>query len=91
MVSYAYRCPRCGEFETRLPMGRATATLGCPDCGASAVRRFTAPALRRAATPVDHARERAERSAHEPEVVSAPPPKPVRVSRDPRHARLPRP
>ncbi|ACU96987.1 FmdB family zinc ribbon protein [Saccharomonospora viridis] len=92
MVTYSYRCRQCGDFDVRMPMGEATGAWACPWCGTSAVRRFTAPQVRRGDVAVRRAYEYAERSADEPEVVSAPPPaRPPRVSRDPRHARLPRP
>jgi len=93
MVTYSYRCRECGDFDVRAPMGRATARCSCPRCGASAARRFTVPLVRRGDPAVWRAVESAERSAERPEVVSGPPPGPgaVRVSRDPRHARLPRP
>ncbi|WP_106180972.1 FmdB family zinc ribbon protein [Prauserella shujinwangii] len=96
MATYVYRCARCGDFERQHPMGEAAATRPCPDCGEPAARRYTAPAVRHT-TPSSwsRAREYAQRSAESPEVVSAPPPRGasggVRVSRDPRHARLPRP
>ncbi len=93
MVTYSYRCRQCGDFDVRMPMGEATGAWACPWCGTSAVRRFTAPQVRRGGdVAVRRAYEYAERSADEPEVVSAPPPaRPPRVSRDPRHALLPRP
>nr|WP_277068382.1 zinc ribbon domain-containing protein [Saccharomonospora viridis] len=93
MVTYSYRCRQCGDFDVRVSMGEAEGVWACPWCGASAVRRFTAPQVRCGGdVAVRRAYEYAERSAEQPEVVSAPPPaRAPRVSRDPRHARLPRP
>ncbi|WP_199432113.1 FmdB family zinc ribbon protein [Qaidamihabitans albus] len=91
MATYAYHCAWCGQFEIRRPMGEAANTEPCPVCGDCAARRFTAPALRRGSTTLTRAREDAERTAERPDVVTAPPPSGTRVSRDPRHARLPRP
>jgi putative FmdB family regulatory protein len=93
MVTYSYRCRRCGDVDVRAPMGSAEPRRACPRCGEWAVRRFTAPRVGRGDVAVWRARERTERSAEQPEVVSGLPPRQggPRVSRDPRHARLPRP
>ncbi|MER7113269.1 FmdB family zinc ribbon protein [Saccharomonospora azurea] len=93
MVTYSYRCRQCGDFDVRAPMGSAAPRRACPRCGGSAGRRFTAPRVRRGDAAVWRALESTERSAEHPEVVSGLPPASgaARVSRDPRHARLPRP
>jgi hypothetical protein len=77
-------------------MGTATAAIPCPTCGAVAARVFTAPRLS-LGSPVRRALlERAERTREQPDVVSAPPPRPgpgrrADVSRNPALRRLPRP
>ncbi|MEY7972091.1 FmdB family zinc ribbon protein [Saccharomonospora xinjiangensis] len=92
MVTYSYRCRRCGDFDVRAAMGEAGSRWPCPRCGDASARVFTAPRLRRGDPAVWRAMESAERTAEQPGVVSAPPRSgTTRVSRDPRHARLPRP
>ncbi|OQO95127.1 hypothetical protein B1813_01105 [Saccharomonospora piscinae] len=93
MVIYSYRCAGCGEFDVRLPMGRAGQELPCPVCGAAAARRFGTRGVLRGSAALTRAVEAAEGTAERPGVVSGPSPRSrgPRVSRDPRHARLPRP
>jgi hypothetical protein len=50
----------------------ASAPRTCPTCNAPARRRFTPPGVARTPAPMRAARDREERSAHEPEVVAAP-------------------
>jgi len=94
--TYAYRCPQCGPFELVRPMAASDAAADCPRCSATSTRVFGAPALRALHPGVRAARERDERSAAGPDVVSALPSAGrrgggVRRTTDPRHARLPRP
>jgi putative FmdB family regulatory protein len=93
--TYPHRCPSCGPFEVVRPMAAAGAPVDCPTCGQPGRRTFGAPALRSGHTGARAAIEAGERSAEAPQVVrSIPttgPPRPVRTTTDPRHARLPRP
>ncbi|MFC5952654.1 FmdB family zinc ribbon protein [Pseudonocardia lutea] len=92
--TYAFRCPHCGGFDVVRPMREAGAPARCPECGSAARRVFESPALRAGDPGVRRALEASERSADEPAVVSSVPGrsrKAIPTSRDPRHARLPRP
>lgn len=92
MAVYSYRCGQCGPFEVSRPMGQAASAEPCSGCGAPAARKFTAPRVQRGNNAWNRAYEHAESTAENPGVVSAPPPSgQARISRDPRHARLPRP
>jgi putative FmdB family regulatory protein len=95
MVIYEYRCAQHGEFEVLLPMGSATSTVPCPQCGSNALRALSAPSVARASRSAWFgAIEHAEKSRHEPEVVSAVPSAGARrrqVSMTPALRRLPRP
>jgi hypothetical protein len=76
-------------------MGKATAAVACPVCGAAAARVFTAPRLS-FGSPVRRALiERTEGSREQPDVVSAPPPgsgvRRADVALNPALNRLPRP
>ncbi|MBB4661801.1 FmdB family zinc ribbon protein [Conexibacter arvalis] len=92
MALYDYECGACGVVELARPIGTAPPSIACPSCGAEAARRFAAPALTAPSGLRRRAQEAADRSAHEPTVVKHLPPRPAGPrSRDPRHARLPRP
>jgi len=70
MATYAYRCPRDGDFEVRLPLGAATASIPCGRCAGDAARVWSAPHLSRTSRPLAAAIEHAGRSAETPRVVS---------------------
>ena len=94
MPTYIHRCPDCGEFEQVRPMVEAGARPACPGCGMPSTRVFGAPAWRGSDPGLRRARDAAGRSADAPEVVTSVPGrsgKATPVTRDPRHARLPRP
>ena len=94
MPIYEYRCRECGDFEVLLGMGAATRESDCPGCGSAARRLMSAPGLSRAGTPAARLIERTERTAAEPDVVTAPPPdsrRGPRTTGNPLHRRLPRP
>lgn len=94
MPIYEYRCPDCGDFERLLPMGAATPRSACPGCGSASRRLMSGPGLSRAGSPAARLIEDTERTASEPDVVAAPPPRPARPSRttgNPLHRTLPRP
>lgn len=97
MAIYDFLCDQHGVFEAHLPMGQAASTHACPACGAPARRIVSAPTVigsRRGAWSA--AIERADRSRHEPEVVTSVPPAGARrrirtAPMTPQLARLPRP
>lgn len=97
MPIYEFRCSSAHRFEVTLPMSRRDGAQDCPDCGAPAARLIAAPALGRLGSPAARLLESTQASAHSPGVVDAVPgtgASPRRgtpVTRDPRHARLPRP
>jgi putative FmdB family regulatory protein len=68
---YAFSCTRCGPFDLFRPMAVATAPARCPACGAEATRVLTPPCLAILTKPLRSAFELEEKSAHEPDVVSA--------------------
>jgi putative FmdB family regulatory protein len=74
---YAFACEVCGPFELRRPVLDAAAAGDCPACGASARRIFTPPGVARTAAPLRAARDREERSVHQPDVVRAPAGRPL--------------
>ncbi len=69
MPIYEYRCDGCGPFEERRLFGEAGEAATCPECGAQAQRLYTMPNTRRMPAGLSKAMGRAEKSAHEPEVV----------------------
>ena len=70
MPQYAFTCGSCGPFEVWRPAADAGAPLRCPECDAPAARLFTAPGLRRLPTAMRAARDREEKRASAPEVVT---------------------
>ncbi|MGC4076053.1 MAG: zinc ribbon domain-containing protein [Rubrivivax sp.] len=83
MALYEYLCADHGPFDRHWPLGTAPAEAECPHCGGAARRVFSAPMLRTGrrsewTAALDHA----EKSRHEPDVVSAPP----SLARSPRPA-----
>lgn len=94
MPIYEFRCESAHEYERSVPISARDEDLTCPDCGASARRRLSAPRLGRLGSGTGQLLEATARSAHEPSVVDRVPgarPAGARTSTDPRHARLPRP
>jgi putative FmdB family regulatory protein len=71
MPIYEYACAACGRFELRRSVAQAGRPAACPHCGASAPRRYGPPNLIPARGALARGRERSERSAYEPEVVTA--------------------
>jgi putative FmdB family regulatory protein len=70
MPLYAFTCEACGPFEVFRPAAEAAGALACPTCGGAARRRYTPPGLALLPAPLRAARDREERSAHVPDVVS---------------------
>lgn len=93
MATYVYRCDDDGDVDVVLPIGTAPPHRPCPACAAAMSRVFVAPMVGRVSRAHLAAVDRSERTRDSPDVVSAPPPGPRRtpVTRDPRHAKLPRP
>lgn len=95
MAIYEYRCEIDGAFEVSLPMGTAPEAFECSACGGRAQRIVSMPSVRTGArTAWLGAVDRARRSAHEPEVVTSPPPvrsSQRRVPYNPAWRGLPRP
>ena len=95
MALYEYVCRTHGAFEILRRLGEAPPDAACPVCGGAAPRVMSAPALvtgRRAA--VFAAMDGAEKSRHEPAVVTSLPPSGVprrQVRMPPELWKLPRP
>ncbi|WP_079166228.1 zinc ribbon domain-containing protein [Streptomyces oceani] len=94
VARYDYRCGNCGVYEVECPVGNAEPERTCPRCLGSARRLFSTGVLISGSGPVAAAMDTDRRSAHEPAVVHAPPPDPLRGRSRPAHplhAKLPRP
>lgn len=96
MAAYDYRCERDGVFEVTGPLGSASPSADCPSCGRAAPRVFAAPMLTTRPRALVAAIDRAEKSRHEPEVVTSLPPAPAHrrtpvLPLTPTLKRLPRP
>lgn len=75
MAIYEYRCDIHGLFEVMRPLGTAAPTVECPACGVAAVRAMSMPSVRTGGrrawmAAMDHA----QKSRHEPDVVTSLPP-----------------
>lgn len=83
MAIYEYRCEDDGAFEVMRPIGTQPASLPCPVCGSEARRAFSKPMLRSSAPrELVAAIDQAERTRHEPDVVTS-------LPRLPPHKRTP--
>ncbi|SDQ53673.1 FmdB family zinc ribbon protein [Leucobacter chromiiresistens] len=95
MPNYRFRCAEGCEFDAMYSMSDVPRQAECAACGALAKRVITAPHLSASGGSAYGLLDRAARSAHEPQVVDrlpgrgAAPRQPV--SRNPLHAKLPRP
>jgi putative FmdB family regulatory protein len=69
MPRYEFCCERCGLFECWRPLNEASVPMICPQCQTVARRVYTAPGLVKTPPALAKAMYRAEKSAHEPEVV----------------------
>ncbi|GAB3281959.1 FmdB family zinc ribbon protein [Kineosporia babensis] len=91
MPLYEFRCNACGSFDRSFPMSTVPDSLACPRCALTAARR-PGGSPGPGSSPITRAVEATQRTAHEPGVVRQPPSRADhRISRDPRHSRLPRP
>jgi putative FmdB family regulatory protein len=70
MPRYEFLCEHCGSFEYWRPFEEASASMICPQCQAVVRRVYTAPGLVKTPPALANAMYRAEKSAHEPEVVT---------------------
>jgi putative FmdB family regulatory protein len=94
MTTYAFRCRDCGPFDARYPVGTAPDRSTCPECAGPSMRLITAPGISGGRNPYRSAVERSKASADAPQVVSSLPKsgrRPVPVSSNPLHRKLPRP
>lgn len=95
MPLYEFRCPSCGVFEAMHPMSEVPGSRPCRNCSETAARVFSPVGLSALGSDRAKAIGDAERSAHEPDVVSHVPNSPgassPRATQDPRHLKLPRP
>ena len=74
MPLYEYRCYEHGVFEINRPLSMATESAKCLVCGGEAKRVFSAPMLRSGSrTALLAAMDHAEKSRHEPDVVTSVP------------------
>lgn len=96
MASYDFECAEHGTLTVSMPMRDLTPTVACPECGAQARRRYGAPQLALGDSTARRILDATARTAHEPQVVSAPGGRPLATARrrplaDPRTMKLPRP
>ena len=96
MAIYEYRCDSDGTFELTGPLGAPPQAAACPACSREARRVFSKPMLSRAPRALVAAIDNAEKSRHEPEVVTSLPPTGARkrtpvLPLTPTLRRLPRP
>lgn len=76
------------------PMAEAVVAPHCPGCGQTARRTFGSPGLRTLNPRLRRALDASAGSADNPTLVSGVPgrsPRATLITRDPRHAKLPRP
>jgi putative FmdB family regulatory protein len=69
MPVYEFLCEGCGPFERRRSFEEAGEPMLCPGCGAAAKRVYSVPGVVKTPANISRALNRAEKSAHEPEVV----------------------
>ncbi|HLL57303.1 MAG TPA: zinc ribbon domain-containing protein [Rubrobacteraceae bacterium] len=72
MAIYDFVCEDCGSFEQRRSFAESGAPAACPSCGREARRVYSMPNTRRMPDALSGAMNRAEKSAHEPEVIQRP-------------------
>lgn len=66
MPIYEYVCKQHGPFEDLVPLSRCSMPSACPDCGETSKRVISAPAIYSLDRSVVIAKDRNERSQHEP-------------------------
>ncbi|GAA0037509.1 FmdB family zinc ribbon protein [Brevibacterium metallidurans] len=93
MPTYLFRCDDCGDTERAFTMAAKPDSIHCPGCQEPARSVVASPHLGVGGSPAARLIDTTERSAETPAVVSRVPGASRRrqeVSRDPRHAKLPR-
>lgn len=93
MPTYVFRCDECGDTEHSFAMAEKPSSLPCPTCRGIARSVVASPHLGVGNTSAHRLIDATKRTADAPAVVSRLPGtsrSPRRVSRDPRHATLPR-
>ena len=78
MPLYEYECREHGVFELSRPMADSSKSAECPWCATAAPRILSTPALAQVPVATRVARDRNEKSRHEPRLERRP-----RVSTDP--------
>jgi putative FmdB family regulatory protein len=72
MPTYEYRCDQHGVSEMTRPIGTAPASITCSECGGEARRVFSVGMVRSTSrTALLSAMDHAEKSRHEPNVVTS--------------------
>lgn len=71
MAIYEYRCDEHGGFEVTRPLGTQPESAECAACGSQSRRVFSSPMLSLAPRAVVAAIDHAEKTRHEPDVVSS--------------------
>lgn len=72
MATYEYRCDQDGLFDKIMPLGTAPPSVPCTKCGNPARKVISAPMFRSASRRAwTAAMDHADKSRHEPEVVSS--------------------
>lgn len=93
MPMYDFACPECGVFEQSHPLAAIPRNVACPTCENTAPKIISGVGYSRLSGAAATAMERAEASAHEPTVITSKPAvaRPVTITHNPLHRRLPRP
>lgn len=95
MPIYEFKCGSGHRSERQLPMSTEQREIDCPVCGETANRMISAPSVRRTDSKMAAAVEATQKSAYEPAVVNSLPTSGNRratpVTRNPQHAKLPKP
>jgi putative FmdB family regulatory protein len=72
MPAYEYRCDQHGVFEITRPLGMAPKSACCVVCSSEASRVYSVPVVRSGSrTALFAAMDHAEKSRHEPDVVTS--------------------
>lgn len=77
MALYDYRCDDDGVFEISRPLGTAPTSIPCPVCKTEARRVFSSPMLMSTPPALAAAIDHAEKTRHEPDIVTSLPPRPA--------------
>jgi putative FmdB family regulatory protein len=77
MALYEFICETCGPYEVQRPISDASEPAPCPSCRHSGRRVFSPPGIVRTPAGMRRARDREEKSAHEPDVVARPEGRPL--------------